>query len=161
MSKQEKQPNAQDLEKGLLLLAKLMDNQFRIPGTQLRFGLDPIIGLIPGIGDALTSLLSSTLLFRGMKAGIPKVVQMRMALNIFLNTALGVIPVFGDLFSFWFKSNMRNIELLQAHSASQETAKKSTLGSWLLLTSLILGVMLFIAGCFFFLWWGWSQITGG
>jgi hypothetical protein len=107
------------------LIARLMDSAFVIPGTNIRFGLDPIIGLLPGIGDGATALTSLMLFLKAAGRGIPKIVLARMALNIVLNTSLGAVPVFGDAFSFWFKSNDRNYELLRKHAGLPNSSTKA------------------------------------
>src|SRR5688572_22947349 len=94
-------------------LADLLDQRFTIPGTSIRIGLDPIISLIPGIGDLLANLTGSLILVIAAQLGVPKVVLARMGANIAINTIIGVIPIFGDVISIWFRSNIRNVELLQ------------------------------------------------
>jgi len=88
-----------------------MDNFLRFPGTKLRFGVDPIIGLLPGIGDAASAIISTLALVYAARYRLPKILLVRMALNILINELVGIIPVLGDAFSFWFKSNVRNYEL--------------------------------------------------
>src|SRR5436190_13497369 len=80
-------------------IARIMDDVFVIPGTNIRFGLDPLIGLIPGFGDMAGAVVSTLLLIQGGRLGAPKIVLARMALNVLINTALGAIPVLGDAFS--------------------------------------------------------------
>lgn len=120
------------------LLAEFLDRQFVIPGTSIRIGLDPIIGLIPGIGDLLTSAAGSAILFVAAQYHLPKIVLFRMGINITMNGLLGAIPVLGDLFSIWFKSNVRNIALLEKYvDRPQHT---STIGDWAFVVCLILGI---------------------
>jgi hypothetical protein len=109
----------------IALIARLMDSVFVIPGTNIRFGLDPIIGLLPGIGDGATALTSLILFLKAAGHGVPKIVLARMALNIVLNTSLGAVPVFGDAFSFYFKSNDRNYELLRKHASDPNASTKA------------------------------------
>jgi len=92
-----------------------MDEIIRVPGAQFRFGLDPIIGLVPGIGDTSSALISAFALVQAVRFGVPKILLMRMALNILVNEVVGIVPVFGDAFSFWFKSNARNYEIIKNH----------------------------------------------
>jgi hypothetical protein len=122
----------------IALIARLMDSAFVIPGTNIRFGLDPIIGLLPGIGDGATALTSLMLFLKAAGQGIPKIVLARMALNIVLNTSLGAVPVAGDAFSFWFKSNDRNYELLRKHAG----APSSTKADWVFVGALLGGLAL-------------------
>jgi hypothetical protein len=108
-------------------LAFFMDNLVRLPGTNFRIGLDPIIGLIPGIGDTGAALISATALIKAARMGLPKIVLARMAVNVLINQIVGIVPVFGDVFSAWFKSNARNYILLQEHGTRR---RASTRGDW-------------------------------
>ena len=127
------------------LLAYILDDLIPIPGTKHRIGLDPIIGLIPGIGDTSTTALSSVILIRAFRAGVPKVVLIRMAANLLINSLFGAIPGLGDLFSAWFKSNQRNYHLLTKHENRNHV---STVGDWtflIILLAVLLGLVLVIA----------------
>ncbi|MBS0659480.1 MAG: DUF4112 domain-containing protein [Verrucomicrobia bacterium] len=101
------------VDEWLRLLAFAMDNLVRIPGTGRRFGLDPIIGLIPGLGDGTTGVAGVLTILRAAQRGVPRLIIARMALNILLDSGVGAIPVAGDAFSFWFKSFQRNYQLLE------------------------------------------------
>jgi hypothetical protein len=96
-------------------LAQIMDEFLRVPGTKLRFGLDPLVGLIPGLGDTASAIVSAGTLIYAARCGLPKILLARMSLNILINEVIGIIPGVGDAFSFWFKSNSRNYDLLQRH----------------------------------------------
>jgi hypothetical protein len=96
-------------------LALVMDDFLRVPGTKLRFGLDPLIGLIPGLGDTASAVASAMTLIYGARCGLPKILLARMSLNILINEVVGIVPGIGDAFSFWFKSNRRNYDLLQRY----------------------------------------------
>ena len=104
------------------LVARLMDSVFSIPGTNIRFGLDPILGLLPGFGDTATAIVSVMLIAQSARYGVPRVVLARMAGNVLINTALGSIPFLGDAFSVWFKSNARNYDLLRKHAGVRREA---------------------------------------
>src|SRR6266513_6553313 len=123
-------------------LALIMDNVVRVPGTNLRFGLDPIIGLIPGIGDTASAIISALSLIYAARCGLPKVLLARMSLNILLNEIIGIIPGIGDVFSFWFKSNVRNYDLLQRYTATPVRSRKS---DWIFV-AVVLG-LLFVVVC--------------
>jgi hypothetical protein len=123
-------------------LAELLDRRFTIPGTSIRIGLDPIIGLIPGIGDALANLTGSTILLIAARLKVPKIVLARMGLNIAVNAVIGAIPVFGDIFSIWFRSNLRNAELLEQYAGAEKQA--STAAHWAVLTAVLAGLLLFL-----------------
>ena len=96
--------------------AALLDNAFRVPGTGIRFGLDPILGLIPGIGDLATPVLAVLILVHGARVRVPKVVLARMVINAIIDFTVGAIPVVGDLFDFGWKSNAWNLALLERHA---------------------------------------------
>ena len=101
-------------------MAKLMDSQFRIPGTSMRFGLDGIIGLIPYAGDVAGFLISGVLMRMMVQKGAGPLIMLRMLGNFVVDALVGSIPVFGDLFDFGFKANRRNVELLKKYYASGE-----------------------------------------
>ena len=96
-------------------LAGWLDSRFRMPGTNIRFGLDSIIGLLPGVGDGLSAIPSCYILVRAHRMGASKTVLTRMGLNAALDFVIGVVPVVGDLFDVGFRANKRNVALLRAH----------------------------------------------
>lgn len=116
------------------LLAKVLDELFRIPGTNIKVGLDPLIGLIPGMGDGSAAVISAFLIVRGAQAGLPKIVLARMALNVLINAAVGAIPGAGDVFSVFYKSNIKNLELFQKHAGNPGARKKA---DWFFVVGLI------------------------
>jgi len=99
----------------LEFLARLLDSQFKIPGTNIRFGLDAIIGLVPGIGDLSTFTVSSYMIVVMARNGVSGYVLARMVLNILIDTIIGSIPLIGDLFDVAFKANLKNMRLLKEH----------------------------------------------
>jgi hypothetical protein len=99
----------------LEFLASILDDRFAIPGTNVRFGLDAIIGLIPGVGDAISATLSSYLIYRAHQMGASKLTLLRMAGNTAVDTVVGAVPLLGDLIDLKFKANRRNLELLRRH----------------------------------------------
>jgi Domain of unknown function (DUF4112) len=116
-------------------LADLLDQRFTIPGTSIRIGLDPIISLIPGIGDLLANLTGSMILIVAAQLGVPKIVLARMGINIAINTVIGVIPIFGDVISIWFRSNVRNVALLQRYLG--RPSRRAEASDWLFVIALI------------------------
>jgi hypothetical protein len=108
--------------KRVRLLSRLLDEQFRIPGTTYRVGLDGLLGMIPGIGDAAGALLSAYILYEAMRLGAPKTVLLRMVANIGIDTMVGAVPVAGDIFDIAWKANKKNAALLHAYLASQRTS---------------------------------------
>ena len=133
------------------LIAKLLDSAFFIPGTNIRIGLDPLLGLIPGIGDLISNLIGSSLLLFATRLGVPRIVIFRMALNTFINMFLGAIPGVGDLFSIWFKSNIRNTNLLRRYC--QPKPPKSTAMDWMFVITLLVGMLLITTGLLFAIIW--------
>lgn len=113
-------------------VAWLLDECIRIPGTKIRFGLDPILGLIPYGGEAASTLVGAVVLGEAGKRGIPFRTLVRMGGNMILNAGVGTIPVLGDLFSFWFKSNSRNHRML-VHYLESDEADEAPGGWWPLL----------------------------
>jgi hypothetical protein len=103
----------------LEFLARILDDVFQIPGTNIRFGLDPLIGLIPGVGDAIGATLSSYLIWRAHKLGASRLTLLRMAGNVAVDTLLGAIPVLGDIFDLQFRANRRNLDLLRRQTVKQ------------------------------------------
>ena len=95
------------------VLATLMDNAFRVPGTSFRFGWDSILGLIPGVGDVATGIASASIIGYAIRLGVRKGVLARMLANLAVDVTIGAIPLLGDLFDAAFKSNVRNVALLE------------------------------------------------
>ena len=110
-------------------IAILLDNKFHFPGTKIQYGLDPLIGLIPVIGNLTTFFISGALFFVMSKYGASRKVMILMLLNIFLDTIIGSIPILGNVFDFAFKSNVKNINLLKSH---YHEGKHSGNGNWII-----------------------------
>jgi hypothetical protein len=123
-------------------LALIMDDLLRFPGTKFRFGLDPIIGLLPGIGDVTSAIISAMAFVHAARCGVPKILLARMAMNILINELVGIIPGLGDAFSFWFKSNVRNYELLRRYSAAPAGSRR---GDWMFVIAVL--SLLFVIVC--------------
>jgi hypothetical protein len=96
-------------------LASLMDSAIVIPGTKIRFGADSLVGLIPGIGDAVTAGVACLIILEARRLGAPRYVVARMIGNVALDGLVGTIPVVGDLFDLAFRANLRNMRLLRKH----------------------------------------------
>jgi len=123
-------------------VAALLDDMFRIPGTQIRFGLDALIGWVPGIGDAMTGVASFLIVFASWRRGAKAVTLVRMAANVLLETAIGAIPVAGDVFHVVWKANRRNYRLLLRE---REQPGAQTRRDWMFLGVLLLAVILAVA----------------
>jgi Domain of unknown function (DUF4112) len=137
-------------------LADLLDQRFTIPGTSIRFGLDPLLGLIPGIGDAVANLAGSAILLIAAQYRLPKIILLRMGLNVAFNALIGAIPIFGDVFSIWFRSNVRNARLLERYVSAGRQAP--TAGDWIFVLTVILGIVLLLIGTFVVLVWLIKQV---
>lgn len=124
------------------LLARLMDTQFQIPGTKIRFGLDPLIGLVPGLGDFTGFLVSGYMILICARNGASGFLLARMTLNTVIDALIGAIPVIGDLFDFAYKANRRNLKLMQQHYI--EGRYKG--GAWKLVVPLLFILFVIIAG---------------
>jgi len=96
-------------------LAHLMDGAFRVPGTRWRFGLDGLLGFLPGAGDSATALVSLYVLVEAWRLGAPPGLVLRMLGNVGLDWAVGSVPLVGDVFDLAFKANRRNLALLRGH----------------------------------------------
>lgn len=136
------QPSVADLER----LARWMDSLFAIPGVPLRFGLDSILGLVPGLGDAATSAVSLYILHTASRRGVSRLTMTRMAMNVALDSIVGSIPVAGDLFDVYWKANQRNVELLRRHAlASPAEERRLRTSDWLFfggLAAVLIGLVI-------------------
>jgi hypothetical protein len=96
-------------------LAKFLDSAFVIPGTNKRFGMDSVIGLVPGIGDAISAALASYIIWEARQLGLPRWKIARMISNVAIDTAIGAVPFAGDVFDVFFKANQRNLRIIHDH----------------------------------------------
>lgn len=121
-----------EIEESLERLSWLLDDLFRIPGLGWRVGLDAIVGLIPGVGDTATTVASLYVLASGVRYRVPKVTLLRMGLNLGIDYALGSLPLVGDVFDAWWKSNQKNVALLRERATvSASEARKGRVSDWL------------------------------
>ncbi|NNF16460.1 MAG: DUF4112 domain-containing protein [Gammaproteobacteria bacterium] len=135
-------------------LAWLLDDSVRIPWTQRRIGLESVLGLVPGIGDAVGGLLSTWILVQGVRYGVSRTTLMRMIVNVAIEVVVGSIPVFGDLFDMGWKANQRNVQLLDDHLVQPAAAARGT-RVWLLAVLAMLtitGIVTVWAAVAFFRW---------
>ena len=107
-------------------IANLLDTAIAIPGTKIRFGLDPILGLFPGGGDLIAALISGYMIYLATRFGLQSSEIFKMIRNIAIETAVGSIPLAGDLFDAYFKANIRNLEILESHIAKTEIDNQMT-----------------------------------
>jgi Domain of unknown function (DUF4112) len=108
-------PSQADSIARVTAVAKFLDSAFVIPGTNRRFGMDAVIGLVPGIGDLLSALLASYIIWEARQLGLPRWKIARMVANVAFDTALGAVPIAGDVFDVFFKANQRNVRIIQDH----------------------------------------------
>jgi len=106
-------------------IAVLLDSALVIPGTSIRFGLDPILGLMPGVGDILSTTLSSFPLFAGVLWGVPLPILGKMVVNMLVDSLVGTVPFIGDIFDVTYKANLRNIDLLESTLQESPLAPRS------------------------------------
>ncbi|HEY8225134.1 MAG TPA: DUF4112 domain-containing protein [Pyrinomonadaceae bacterium] len=142
-------PRRAKVDTSLERLSWLMDDLFRIPVLGWRFGLDALVGLIPGFGDTATSLVSLYILVAAVRYRVPKITLMRMGMNIGLDYVLGSLPLVGDLFDAWWKSNQMNVELLKARASVDSDAREGRLSDWLFVGAIIVGLIALALGSAF------------
>jgi hypothetical protein len=131
-------------------LAHVLDDCFRVPGTSIRFGLDGIVGLIPGLGDILGGLASSIIVVAAWVRGVPYITLARMVVNIGIEVLLGTIPLLGDAFDIAWKANRRNYALIVRHL---ERPRKQTWRDWVFLSLIAVTLAaVFLAPFFLILW---------
>lgn len=124
-------------------LAWLLDNSIPVPGTGgRRFGIDAIIGLVPGIGDLVSGVIGLFVVWRGARLGLPAVAVARMLATTVVDLAVGSIPVVGDVFDLWFKANTRNLAVMRRHLGEPDV---STRDDWLALLVLVGAALLVVA----------------
>lgn len=122
--------------------AKVLDKAFRIPGTNIRFGLDPIIGLIPGLGDLASPIFAALLVVEGSRLGIPKIILLRMVVNALIDAVIGAIPFAGAVGDIFFRANTKNLALLEHYSVAGRTAtRRDYWFVWIALGLLLLGII--------------------
>ncbi len=149
----EKHHSQIEIEQSLDQLSRWMDGLFRIPGTGWRFGLDAIVGLVPGIGDTATTIVSFYILAAGVRYRVSKATLLRMGFNIGLDYVFGAIPVIGDIFDAAWKSNQKNVELLRRRATvNPAEAQHGRLGDWLFVGLVMLCLLALLAGSIAVLW---------
>jgi hypothetical protein len=144
------------------VLAKVLDTTIRIPGTSWYIGLDPLLGLLPGIGDALANLIGTVILGIATRLQVPRIVLARMSFNLLINGTIGAVPLVGDMFSIWFRSHARNAALLREAAMKPD---RETHADWFYVTGIIGGTVallfLMIAIVVWVVYTLWTMIAGG
>lgn len=124
-------------------LAWLLDRSMSLPGTGgRRFGIDGIIGLVPGIGDLMGGLIGLFLVWRASRMGLPSIVVARMLITTLIDMTLGAIPFVGDIFDFWFKSNARNLDLMRRHLERPDRSTRDDWAAVLAVVAAIVGIVI-------------------
>ena len=144
------------------MLAKVLDTTIKIPGTSWYIGLDPLLGLIPGIGDVIANLIGTVILGLATRLQLPRIVLARMSLNLLINGTVGAVPIVGDLFSVWFRSHTRNAALLREAAMRPD---RETAVDWLYVSGIIGGTVATLLLAIAFVVWLvfklWTMIVGG
>ncbi len=131
------------------VVARLLDESIAIPGTSWRIGIDPLVGLVPGIGDVLSAIASAWIILVGVRLGAPGSVVARMALNVAIDTIVGAVPIAGDVFDAAWKSNVMNVRLLEAWLDEPARTHRA---SGLVVAGVLLALLLVVAAVAFALW---------
>ena len=140
-------PERVQIEQEIETIALWMDNRFEIPILGWRFGLNPIIDLIPGFGDAATSIIALYILVSGVRYRVSKITLARMGINIGIYFLIGLLPFIGDLFAAWWKPNMRNLNLLKRRAkVSAAEAQKGRISDWIFVGMIALAILLLLIG---------------
>ncbi len=134
----------------LRALRRWLDEAFRVPGTSFRFGWDPIIGLVPWVGDLVTAFLSLAIITQAHRMRLPRVVQLRMLLNVVIDVGVGAVPVVGDVADVFWKSNSKNMVLLERHS---DEVRPASWGDWLFVSAIVTAVIAVALVPLFVMYW--------
>lgn len=135
----ERRERSVEIDESLERLSWLMDDLIKIPGLNWRLGLDALVGLIPAFGDSATTLVSFYIFASSVRYGVPKITLLRMGLNLGIDYVVGAVPLVGDLFDAWWKSNQRNVALLsQRATVSASEARQGKISDWLFVGFMIL-----------------------
>ncbi|MDQ4121926.1 MAG: DUF4112 domain-containing protein [Acidobacteriota bacterium] len=137
-----------EVEESLETLSRWLDDVVRIPVVGWRFGLDSLAGLIPGVGDTATTLVSFYILAAAVRYRVPKITILRMALNIAIDYLVGIVPFVGDLFDFAWKSNKMNMDLLKSRATvtAEEAKRGAQTSDWLFVGGIMLVLLLILFG---------------
>lgn len=138
-------------------VARALDSAVRVPGTSFRFGLDPVLGLIPGVGDLVSPLFTLGILFQARDLGVPRIVQLRMIFNVAIDVLTGFVPLIGDLFDFAWKANNLNMALLERHAYEEH---KPSAGDWAFVAMCVALLVVIAAVPFLLLGWAVNLIAG-
>src|SRR4029079_17655743 len=141
----------------LRTLKNTLDEAFRVPGTNVRFGWDAIVGVVPWAGDVVTALMACAIVLQAHHMRVPKVVQLRMLLNVAIDLVIGVVPLFGDIADVFWKSNSKNFALLEQHAG---TGRPASAGDWLFVGGVIAVIALVALIPLLAVYWVVSRLMG-
>jgi hypothetical protein len=131
----------QAVERRIGRVTRLLDDVIRVPGTDVRVGLDPVIGMVPVVGDAVTALAGAWVIAEAARFGIPRIVLARMVVNLLADLGIGAIPVIGDIYDVVFRSNARNLELFRRHALDPGATTRGERAFLLGLVLVIIGAL--------------------
>lgn len=129
------------VERRIGRVTRLLDDVVRVPGTDVRVGLDPVIGLVPVVGDAVSALAGAWVIAEAARFGIPRIVLARMTVNLLVDLGIGAIPLLGDVYDVVFRSNSRNLDLFRRHALDPGATTRGERTFFLGLVALIVGVV--------------------
>ncbi len=140
-------PSTTQTVQNLQRLADWMDTAFELPGTGIRFGLDALIGLVPGMGDTVTSLIALYIVGAASRMGVPRVTLIRMIMNVGIDWLIGIVPFLGDVFDVYWKANQRNMAILRGHlGSSPREQRRGKRADWAVLLAIGILLSLVVAG---------------
>ena len=119
-------------------MKRWLDEAFRVPGTPIRFGWDPVIGMVPWLGDLVTALFSSAIILQAHNMRLPRVVMLRMLFNVAIDLGVGAVPFFGDVADAFWKSNTKNFALLELHA---DEVRPPSASDWLFVAGVIAAIV--------------------
>jgi hypothetical protein len=140
-------------------VSHVTDRLFEVPVLRWRFGMDPVVGLVPWFGDLLTTVLSLYVLMSAVRTGVPRITLVRMGLNIIIDLLVGSLPVVGDLFDAWWKANTRNVALMRRRAADGESVVGGSLWDWLFVGLVVSMVVVAFLVAATITWWLISQVV--
>lgn len=150
-------PEGEGMDPFLEELSQWMDSKFEIPGLKWRFGLDAVLGLLPGLGDTVTFLVSCYILLAAARHGVPRITIARMGMNVAIDLAMGCIPILGDVFDIAWKANTRNVELLKRTLDTPLHARRR--GQWADWLFVIGGMTILFLGMLTMVYLTWSALA--
>jgi hypothetical protein len=141
-------------------LARLLDDLYTIPGTNIGVGLDVLMGLVPGFGDVAGTALSGVILLHAVQLRVPLPVLARMGLNLLIDALISVVPVVGDVADIGYRANRKNVRLLEAVVAQPDRVRRDSVGYLIAASAMVVGVVAALLGVAFLVIWGLLRVLG-